>query len=351
MAERHQGNPVVAGALVAVLAAIAFGVTTPLIKHFGQGAGPFTTAALLYLGAAGASFVGRSRGEAPIRRAHLPRLLAVALLGAVLAPVSLAWGLQHTSATAASLLLNFEAVFTVLLARAFYAEPIGRRVLLAVAAMVVGGALLVSGGRTVGGGMGGIGALAVLGASLGWASDNTLTRPLSDLDPSRVVLWKASLGTAFSAGLATLVREATPHPNAAFALVGCGAVGYGASLRLYLLAQRRIGAARTGSIFAIAPFVGALVAWAMGDRAGGGAELAAGGLFVAAVYLHLTEKHRHAHRHDALVHEHAHCHDDAHHTHSHEPPIAGEHSHIHRHESMDHDHPHGMDLHHRHRHE
>ena len=114
-----------AGAWVAVLAAVAFGVTTPLIKRFGEGVGPFATAALLYAGAAGASLTGPSRGEALVRRGRLYRLFGIAVIGAVLAPASLAWGLQHTSATpTASLLLNFEAVFTVLLARVCFAEPI-----------------------------------------------------------------------------------------------------------------------------------------------------------------------------------------------------------------------------------
>jgi drug/metabolite transporter (DMT)-like permease len=351
MSERQARDPMAAGALLALLAAVAFGLTTPLIKRFGEFLGPFMTAALLYGGASIASVAGSSSAEAPLRRAHVPRLLLVALLGAVVAPVCLAWGLQRTSATAASLLLNFEAVFTVLLARAFYAEPIGKRVALAVAAMVAGGALLVADGAARGSGAVGVGAVAVLAASFGWASDNTLTRPLSDLDPSRVVFWKAGAGAALSLSVAAAMREPLPSAGAAIALAACGAVGYGASLRLYLLAQRKIGAARTGSIFAIAPFVGAVVAWIMGDRPGGGVELAAGALFGAAVYLHLTEKHGHHHRHEGMEHEHAHRHDDGHHEHAHPSPVAGEHSHPHWHDATEHDHPHGVDQHHRHSHE
>ena len=81
-----------------------------------------------------------------------------ALFGAALAPASLAWGLQHASALSASLLLNLEAVFTLLLARRIYREPVGRRVALAIALMVLGGAVnkdivtLINqaGGRAVG---------------------------------------------------------------------------------------------------------------------------------------------------------------------------------------------------------
>ena len=45
-----------------------------------------------------------------------------------------------------------------------------------------------------------------------------------------------------------------------------GATGYGLSLRLYLLVLRAFGAARTGSVFAFAPVIGALLAIALGDR-------------------------------------------------------------------------------------
>jgi drug/metabolite transporter (DMT)-like permease len=349
----HEHNPVQAGTFIAALAAIAFGVTTPLIKRLGAPVQPFTTASLLYAGASIASVVaGGSRAETPLPVAQIPRLVLVALLGAVFAPVCLAWGLQHTDAVAASLLLNFEAVFTVLLARAFFAEPIGKRMTLALAAMATGGALLVTGGRAPGDGtVFRLGAIAVIAASLGWASDNALTRPLSDFDPARVVFWKASLGAALSAAVAALMHESWPHAANALGLAACGTIGYGVSLRLYLLAQRRIGAARTGSIFAVAPFVGAVVAWLMGDRAGGWVDLGAGGLFVAAVYLHMTERHRHAHRHDAVEHEHSHRHDDGHHTHLHEPAVTTEHSHWHRHEPLEHEHLHGLDIHHRHRHD
>ena len=67
--------------------------------------------------------------------------------------------------------------------------------------------------------------------------------------------------------LALVWREPLPSLAAALALVAVGAAGYGLSLRFYLLAQRAFGAARTGSVFAFAPFIGAALAVALGDRA------------------------------------------------------------------------------------
>ena len=160
---------------------------------------------------------------------------------------------------------------------------------------------------------------------------------------------KGALGAAASLGIAAGAGE--PWPRAGWAVAGLvltGMVGYGASLGLYLHAQRRLGAGRTASVYAAAPFVGAAVARLAGQPLGGGA-LAGGALMAFGVYLHLTEEHEHAHRHDPVEHEHAHRHDDGHHDHAHDPMPPGEHSHPHRHEATVHAHPHAPDVHHRQR--
>jgi hypothetical protein len=154
-----------------------------------------------------------------------------------------------------------------------------------------------------------------------------------------------------SGATAFLARDHWPDGLSTAALVACGAVGYGLSLRLYLNAQRVLGAGRTGSLFAFGPFVGAALAFALGDRGGTLFIASAAACFLVALALHATERHGHGHRHDALEHEHAHSHDDGHHTHTHEPVFVGVHSHPHTHEALEHDHPHGVDVHHDHSHD
>ncbi len=343
-------SPIARGSAIAIAAAILFGATAPIVKHFGRDVGAFATAALLYAGAtAGAGIPRRRAREAAVRSSHAARIALVALFGALIAPSCLAWGLQHAGALAASLLLNLEAVFTVVLAWAFYREPVGGRIVAASGLMVIGGALLAL--RSAGGGTGELlGIAAIAAATLGWALDNTLTRPLADLDPRAVVFWKALLGAAMSAACALVARDRWPAATATLALLACGAAGYGLSLRLYLRAQRTLGAARTGSLFAFGPFVGASIAFAVGERSGAVLIAVAAACFLIAVWLHVTESHGHAHRHLALTHEHAHRHDDQHHGHAHNPPVVGEHSHVHTHEALEHEHPHGADVHHRHQH-
>jgi drug/metabolite transporter (DMT)-like permease len=345
-------NPVLRGGALALLSALAFGLTTPIIQRFSRGVGVLPAAAVLYAGAALASldWTRRARvADAPLRLAHWRRVVLVALFGAVAAPVCLIWGLQRTDAVSASLLLNFEAAFTVLLAWSVHGEPIGRRVALALAAMSVGGVLLASAGGPLIPGFG-IGALAIVLATLGWALDNTLSRPLAEFSPKQVVLWKGGLGALLSVTLAGALGQAFPKPWPLFGLLACGATGYGLSLQLYLRAQRQIGAARTGSIFAFAPFVGAGAAWLFGGAPVGAWSGVAAACFALGVYLHLTENHGHFHTHAPMRHEHAHRHDDGHHEHAHDPPVRGEHSHSHSHDEQAHEHAHAEDVHHRHEH-
>jgi drug/metabolite transporter (DMT)-like permease len=343
--------PALRGGLLALLAAALFGVSMPLVQQFGAGLGPFSTAALLYAGAAAVGVLSRQPigREARLQRGDLPRLLAMAGFGAVLGPVALAWGLQHTSGTSASLMLTLEALFTAVLAWRLYRETLGGRVWTAMALLLAGGIVLVlDQGRA--GGAQRWGLLAVLLATAAWGVDNTLSRALAERDPGQVVMAKAVLGASATLLLAVAVGEPLPSAVAALALVAIGATGYGLSLRFYLLAQRAFGAARTGSVFAFAPFIGAAFAVALGDRSASGLMALGSALMLAGVVLHLAESHGHAHTHGVLAHEHAHRHDDGHHDHLHDPVPAGEHSHRHGHDAVHHAHAHVPDAHHGHRH-
>ena len=334
-----------------MLAAGLFGLSTPLVQRFGQGLGAFTTAALLYAGAALVALLMRHPPgrEAALRRSDLPRLLAMAGFGAVIGPVALAWGLQRTSGSSASLMLTLEALFTAVLAWKLYGETMDKRVVTALLLLLAGGMALVL-EQGLAGNTQLLGLLAVLAATAAWGVDNTLSRGVAERDPGQVVLAKASLGASATVVLALVAGEPIPGVMAAGALLAVGATGYGLSLRLYLLAQREFGAGRTGSVFAFAPFIGALGALAFGDRSATWMMAVGGALMLVGVLLHLAESHGHAHAHDELEHEHAHTHADGHHSHTHDAMPAGKHSHWHHHASTRHTHPHVPDAHHLHPH-
>src|SRR5437899_9142362 len=110
---RIHALPALRGGLIALTAALLFGISTPLVQRFGAGIGSCTTAALLYAGAAliGALLRRPVEREARVQRSDAPRLALIAFFGAGVGPVALAWGLQHTSGASASLMLTLEAVF------------------------------------------------------------------------------------------------------------------------------------------------------------------------------------------------------------------------------------------------
>lgn len=344
-------KPALQGGLLALLAATLFGLSTPLVQRLGVGLGPFTTAALLYAGAAAvARWLRRGTGEeAPLVRGDWPRLLGMAGMGAVLGPVALAWGLQRTSGSSASLMLTLEAVFTAVLAWRWYGETLDKRVATAMLLLLLGGALLVL-EQGQAGQVQLLGLLAVLLATVAWGVDNTLSRGVAERDPGQVVWAKAALGSMATLVLAWWWQEPWPTVWAMLGLLMVGATGYGLSLRCYLLAQRAFGAGRTGSVFAFAPFIGALGAWGLGERSMSVLILLGGGLMLGGVLLHLAERHEHEHTHEPMAHEHAHIHDDGHHNHIHDPMPAGSHSHWHQHERLRHSHPHVPDAHHTHAH-
>lgn len=278
------------GALAAAGAAASFGVTVPLVQRFGAHVGAWSTAALLYMGAAIVAGGFGGSDKRPLKP-HAARIVIIALLGAAAAPALLAMGLRRIDGASASLLLGFEAAFTVIFARLLYRERITRRLTIALAVMFAGGVVLVR--PTLGAPRGGLGSLFVLVAVFCWAADSAIMRPLSDFPAARVVRAKSLVGIGASIIAAFVARESIPPLRAGSLLVACGALGYGLSLRLYLMAQKNVGAARTASVFSVAPFFGAVVALAIGERGDLRSIGIAALLLAIGVGLQATEQYEH----------------------------------------------------------
>ena len=328
-----------------------FGASAPAAKLLLPSSGPLMLAGLLYLGAglallAAVPFRKRS-GEAPLTRRDAPVLLGMVMSGGMLGPILLMLGLQRIGAVPASLLLNLEAPFTIALAVLLFGDHLGRRAAAGAALVVVAAGALAW--RGPGLHLEIVGAAAVAGACICWALDNNLSQRVSLKDPRLVVIAKALPAGAFSVVVALASGERVPSPWTCAGALATGALGYGASIALHLLAVRKIGAARQAAIFATGPFVGAVLAVPiLGEhlRPADGAVALAMGLGLWAIF---QETHSHRHVHEPLVHEHAHVHDE-HHQHPHPGPVTEPHSHPHRHEGVVHDHPHLPDVHHRHGH-
>lgn len=341
--------------LAALAAAALFGASTPFAKALLGTTSPLLLAGLLYLGSGAGLALTRLLRDRGWRRPALPAaewpwLLAAIGFGGVLGPALLMAGLSHTSAAAASLLLNLEAVLTALLAWVVFHENADRRIVLGMGLIVAGGATLAwpHGADSVSAGWG---ALLIAGACLCWAIDNNFTRKVSASDALFIAGLKGLLAGVVSTTLALALGARLPATPAVSAAMLVGLLGYGASLVLFVLALRGLGAARTGAYFSTAPFIGALIAIAGFGEATSPAFWLAATLMGAGVWLHLTERHDHLHTHAALTHTHRHVHDE-HHQHPHDFAWDGTepHTHPHTHTPLTHSHPHYPDIHHQHRH-
>ena len=342
------------GAPLALGAAAAFGVSTPLAKLLLGSIDPWIMAGLLYLGSglglgvliAFHNLTGSASAEAKLTRHDIPWLAGTVLFGGVLGPVLLLSGLNLTDAASASLLLNLEAVFTLLLAWVVFHEHVDRRLFVGTVA-IVSGALLLSWQGGIGKFSWGIVLIAL--ACLSWAIDNNLTRKISASDPFVLAAIKGLAAGSVNTALALSAGAHWPELANLSGAMLLGFVSYGLGLVLFIFALRYLGTARTGAYYGTAPFIGAIFAAIILDTPLTGIILIAGLFMAAGAWLHLAERHEHEHIHTELEHEHAHLHDE-HHQHAHEGEVTEPHSHVHRHTPLRHKHAHYPDLHHRHGH-
>ncbi len=339
-------------ALLALLSAVLFGVSTPASKLLLAEIPAQQLAGLLYLGAALGVLPMALRGGRRAPRARLDRKSGWLLAGAVAAggvagPLALLFALRLAPSSDVSLLLNLELVATALLGVAFFRESIGGRGRIGLAVVIAASAALSSGGGWPGVGAG----LLVALACLCWGLDNQMTALIDGMTPAGTTLVKGLVAGAFNLGVGFALAGWSAPPAATAAALAVGAVSYGLSLVLHIGASQQLGATRTQAIFASAPFVGAAASLALPGEHAGADLLAASLVLAGGVALALADRHEHAHRHDATEHVHEHRHDDGHHDHAHADLAPGtRHAHWHRHEAVAHAHPHVPDLHHRHEH-
>lgn len=353
-------SPPPPGIALALLSALLFGASTPLAKLLLGSTSPLMLAGLLYLGSGfgllalrtGARHITWLRPlhtqEAPLRRADFGWLALAVMTGGMAGPALLMLGLAHTDAASASLLLNLEGLATMVIAWSVFHENTDRRVVLGAFAILAGACVLSWSGAGI---TASTGALLIAGACLCWGVDNNATARLSGADPTQITLIKGLVAGAVNLTLALATGASFPPPALLVGALLTGFAGYGASLVLFILGLRALGAARAGAYFSLAPFAGACLAIPLLHEAPTLRLGLAGGLMALGLWLHLTERHEHDHTHDSMEHEHRHTH-DAHHQHSHGPndPTGEPHTHRHQHVALTHRHAHYPDLHHRHTH-
>ncbi|WP_228518120.1 DMT family transporter [Curtobacterium sp. VKM Ac-1376] len=339
------------GVQAALLSAVLFGAGTPLAKLLLGNVSPWMLAGLLYCGSGLGLTLIRLIRRAP--RVHLapgdllPLAGAIAAVG-VAGPVLLMLGLANMPASGASLLLNAEGVVTAVLAWFVFRENFDRRIALGTLAIVAGAVVLsVPSGANFGSHC-----RRWRSSARACAGASTTTSPARCLftDATWLAAIKGVVAGPVNLILAFTLRTTLPAWPAISGALVVGFFAYGVSLALFIVGMRHVGTARAGAYYSIAPFFGAVLAFAFGDRIAW-PFIIAGVLMAIGVWLHLTERHEHTHTHQPLTHDHWHTHDE-HHQHEHDEPVpAGTwHKHEHHHELLTHTHEHYPDAHHRHAH-
>jgi drug/metabolite transporter (DMT)-like permease len=223
--------------------------------------------------------------------------------------------------------LNLETVATAALGVLVFGEHLHRREWVAVALVVLAGVVL---GSPEGFSLAPA-ALLVVAATTCWGLDNQLTSLIDGFTPEQSTLVKGVGAGVVNLGIATALGQAPPLGVALVGALAVGALGYGASIVLYIRGAQHLGATRSQTVFASAPFLGVAVAWGVLGEPILGVQVVAGLALVAGIALWSTTHHDHDHAHPGV-----------------DP--ATWHTHEHEHAAHVHRHPHRPDLHHRHDH-
>jgi drug/metabolite transporter (DMT)-like permease len=249
--------------LYAILAALLYALSTPISKLLLDDLSPVFIASLLYLGAGiGMSVIGYIRKKTTnytykkFTKTELPAIIGMILLD-IVAPIFLMIGLNMSHPENVALLNNFEIVATSLIAFFIFKEIIPKRLRLAILLVTIASIILSI--EDIAAFKFSIGSLFVIMAATFWGLENNLTRKLSFNDPLMVVVIKGIFSGLGSLLIALFLKEI----NLDFRLISLtlllGFVAYGLSIFFYVSAQKILGAAKTSTFYAFAPFVGALL--------------------------------------------------------------------------------------------
>ncbi len=250
------------GSLFALGITLFCGASVPITKIFLAQVQPWMLAGLLFLGG--------GLGLLPIYCWRWTKLSSSRLqpqdwrwlgasivAGGITAPVLLTIGLTTTSAAVGSLLLNFEGVFTALLAWTSFREPWRWQILLGMIAITSSGIILSHTQQTTIGLS--WGALTILGTCFAWAMDSNLTNKIADKDPFAIAMYKSGIAGAINVAIAIFIGQVLPPIGTVIAVLGVGFISSGVTYVCFVLALRQMGAARTGAYFALSPFAGAAI--------------------------------------------------------------------------------------------
>jgi len=245
----------------AITAAFLYAFSSPFSKIFLKNVSPTMMAAFLYLGAGTGIFLmniltKKFPSEKPLTKKEFPYALGMILLD-IAAPIFLMIGLSKTSAANVSLLNNFEIVSTSIIALFIFREKISKKLWTAII-LVTASTMLLSFENSESLSFS-FGSLFVILACISWGFENNFTRKMSQKNPMQIVILKGLFSGLGSFIIALSVKEHIPQIKYIFGVMILGFIAYGLSIFFYVYAQRTLGAAKTSTYYAVAPFIGSFL--------------------------------------------------------------------------------------------
>jgi drug/metabolite transporter (DMT)-like permease len=216
-------------------------------------------------------------------------LAFVVLCGSILAPLLLLNGLNITTAVNASLLLNAESLFTVLIAYVFLSERCARKEYVGIFMLLLGVIFVKTNGafqelslfENI------VGNMLIVGACLFWGIDNNLSKFLSrKRDIIMVTGLKCLIGGLALIGLSVLFGFSFEVPLVSIPyILFVGAFSIAFSILFFLFALRKIGSMRTGVIFSLSTLFGAVLSFVVLREAFTLIQLIAGLVMLSGIYV------------------------------------------------------------------
>lgn len=267
------------GYVAAVISAILFGVSSTFNKIALENVNPTVVAGTIYFVAGVLLFafhltplcnklltkLDTSETQRTITHKDYRILALVIICGSIIAPLLLLNGLSQTTAINSSLLLNAEALFTVVIAYLFLNERCARKEYVGIAMLLVGVVFVTTNGAFQGLTLTEnlIGNVLIIGACFFWGIDNNLSKHLSKKrDIVLVTGLKCFTGGSVLLALALLLGLSFSITLSAIPFIlFVGAFSIAFSIIFFLFALRKIGSMRTGVIFSLSSLFGAILAF------------------------------------------------------------------------------------------
>ncbi|MBM4240838.1 MAG: DMT family transporter [Euryarchaeota archaeon] len=267
------------GYLSVIVATIFFGISSPFNKILLENIHPLPLAALTYIIAGVFLFIIRfsplkerilklldkkSESETHISQKDYGILITTALFGTVIAPFVFLSGLNNTTAVNASLLMNSETLFIIIIGFFILQERFVKKDVLGFIFLIIGTLFLTTNGQIEHFSVSSdIGNLLIIAAAFFWSVDTSLSKFLSNKrDLILISALKCLIGGLVLLLLSLMLDLSfkIPFYHLPYLFV-IGILSIGASFVLVYFAIREIGSTRVGSLFSLASLFGAIFAF------------------------------------------------------------------------------------------